>query len=155
MTPEPAAPGSAAPVPVPAPAPARRVAVAALAAAVVAAPLHAVVAAVATGLGAEPGGPLQPRAYVALTVLGTFAGAVGWHRVRTRADDAARTLRRLVPAVLAASLLPVAAVATQRGWQVGVALAVMHAVTAAVAVAAYAWLLPVRAHDARSRTVNR
>lgn len=135
------------------PRPGRAIAAATVVVAVVAAPLNALVAATATTLGAEPGGPLQTRAYVTLTVLGALAGAVGWDRVRRRSPDPARTLRRLVPAVLLASLLPVAAVATQRGWQVGVALAVMHVLTAAVAVLVYARLLPLARADAAAAAV--
>ena len=149
-TPDAAPPAGGAPDATPDPAatadrPVRRVLLAALLAAVVAAPLNAVAATVAVRLGAEADGPLMPRAYLVLTVLGALGGTVGWHVVRRRSPDAARTLRRLVPAVLAASLLPVAGMTAVRGWPVGVALALMHVLTAAVAVPTFLRLLPLRA----------
>jgi hypothetical protein len=92
--------------------------------------------------------PLQPPAYVSLTVLGVAAGLTGWLVVRRVASDAAAVLRVLVPAVLVLSFVPDvllgAGAIAQPGvtWPGVIGLMIMHVVVAAVAVASFARLLP-------------
>lgn len=92
--------------------------------------------------------PLQPSSYIVLTVTGVLAGAAGWAAVRrwSRRPDA--VLRRLVPAVVAVSLVPDVALlftdAQPHTTGAGVAaLMAMHVVTAVVAVPIFARALPL------------
>jgi hypothetical protein len=92
--------------------------------------------------------PLQPGAYVSFTVLGVLIGAAGWAVVRRRSADPRALLARLVPAVVAVSLVPDLAMfvsdykphANAAGI---IGLMLMHVVVAAVAVAAYHRSLPL------------
>jgi hypothetical protein len=92
--------------------------------------------------------PLQPGAYMFLTVVGVLAGAAGWAAVRRWSRRPAAVLRLLVPIVVVVSLVPdVALLFTDSqphtsGLAV-VALMVMHVATAAVAVPVFAKVLPV------------
>ncbi|ARJ06518.1 hypothetical protein GCM10010988_17820 [Cnuibacter physcomitrellae] len=114
------------------------------AAAVVAVGLNAVVAAVATSLGAPTDyGPLTLPAYALFTVLGIAAGWAGWLIVRRRARDARRVLAVLVPVVTVLSLVPDVLLLTLRFIPgttpaAAIALMVMHLAVVAVAVPAYA-----------------
>ena len=92
--------------------------------------------------------PLTPGSYLPLTVLGVLAGAIGWQIVRRRATRPAALLRWLVPVVVALSLIPDIAVGagTSPGvsWGAVSALMLMHLAVAAVAVAVYRRLMPLR-----------
>ncbi|MFI5931417.1 DUF6069 family protein [Actinoplanes sp. NPDC051494] len=103
---------------------------------------NALVALVAGPPGDFP--PLRPGAYLFFTAVGYLAGVAGWALIRARASDPARTLRRLVPIVVVASLLPNVALLFT-GTDVGavVALMVMHVVVAVFAVPACARALPL------------
>lgn len=95
--------------------------------------------------GAFPG--LRFQAYTSLTVIGLLAGAAGWVLVRRLAKDPERTLRRLVPAVVALSLIPdVALLLTDTPNVSGLtvaALVLMHLVVACAAVLTFRRVLPV------------
>lgn len=121
------------------------VAVAAVGAVVV----NALVSLVAQAAGAsEEFEPLQPGAYVFLTVVGVLAGAAGWAAVRRWSNRPAAVLRWLVPVVVVVSLVPDVALLfsdmqpNTSGLAVG-ALMLMHVATAAVAVPVFAKVLPV------------
>lgn len=128
--------------------------VAALPAAVVAAAVtgiaaDAVIALIAHHLGAPRDfKPLQIGSFVALSVLGVLAGAVGWALIRRRSEAPGRVLTRLVPAVIVVSLIPDLVLGAARffahtNWGGVAALMVMHLAVAACAVASYRFLLPL------------
>ena len=129
-------------------APASRIVLAGVVATAVALIGNAIVAQVALAAGAsEDFQPLTIAAYGFFTVIGVVAGLVGWLVVRRR-DNAAATLRWLVPAVLVVSLVPDVMVGFSDragvSWGAVVALMVMHVVVTVVAVATFSRLLPVR-----------
>ncbi|GKQ41922.1 DUF6069 family protein [Streptomyces sp. A012304] len=87
--------------------------------------------------------PLEPPAYVFMTALGLLAGAVGWGIVRRRSQDPERLLRRLVPSVVAISLVPDFFL-FDKGEATGVAaLLMMHLAVAVIAVQAYRRVMPL------------
>lgn len=93
--------------------------------------------------------PMMPGSYASLTVVAVAVGAIGWAVVRSRAADARRLLTRMVPAVLVLSIAPDILLGTTQflahtSWAGVAALVVMHVAVAAVAVASYAYFLPVR-----------
>lgn len=128
-----------------------RIITALIAAVVASSAANAVIAVLARAAGASDDfGPLQAQAYLFLTATGVLAGAAGWAAVRrwSRRPDA--VLRRLIPAVVAASLIPDVAllftdVQPHTSGLAVTALIVMHLATAAVAVPLFAHALPVRA----------
>jgi hypothetical protein len=90
---------------------------------------------------------LTPVVYGMLTVVGALLGAVGWHLVATRARNAARLLRTLVPLVLVLSMIPDVVLLISRSapgtTTTGVvALMLMHLGVAVVAVPAYRHFIP-------------
>lgn len=96
--------------------------------------------------------PLQPTSYILLTVVGVLAGTAGWAAVRRRSQRPTAVLRRLVPAVVAVSLVPDVALlftdAQPHTTGVGVAtLMAMHLATAVVAVPILARTLPLPSDD--------
>ncbi|MFE0678489.1 hypothetical protein [Streptomyces sp. NPDC058867] len=114
--------------------------------------LDAVIAAAAHSAGASDEFEfLHLATYARSTVFGVLAGAAGWAVVRARAARPARALRILVPVGFLSSFLPNVALAVDStpppgtSWTAMSALMVMHVAVAAVAVPAYAWLMPV--HD--------
>jgi hypothetical protein len=108
---------------------------------------NAVVSYLAQALGADPNAVegLKPQGYVVLTALGVIIAAVAWATIRKRAKDPARTLGKLVPIVVAVSLLADVPVFFLPGASVvGVlALMVMHVVVAVVAVPIFRRVLPL------------
>lgn len=108
---------------------------------------NALVALGAVTLGvAADGMPLQPVAYITLTVVAAAAGAFGWRLIVTRAERPRAVLTWLVPATLVLSFVPDAALGIAGAWPwslVGAAIA-MHVVTIAVAVVVYRRLMPTR-----------
>ena len=109
---------------------------------------NTIVAQVALATGAsEEFQPLTVGAYGFFTVVGVVAGLVGWLVVRRR-DNAAATLRWLVPAVLVVSLVPdvLLGFSDRPGvsWGAVAALMLMHVVVTVVAVATFSRLLPLR-----------
>ena len=126
---------------------ASKVVLAGVIATVVALAGNAVVAQIAIAAGAsEDFQPLTIAAYGFFTVIGVVAGLVGWLVVRRR-DNAAATLRWLVPTVLVVSLVPDVMVGFSDragvSWGAVVALMVMHVVVTVAAVATFSRLLPV------------
>ena len=124
----------------------RRIAV--LAAGLIAAGLGTtLVAVIAKAAGADQDFPaLQPGAYLFFTVIGFLAGLAGWSLIRAKAKNPAATLRRLVPTVVAASLIPNVLLLfadSSPGPGAVIALMLMHLVVAVFAVPAYARALPV------------
>jgi hypothetical protein len=113
--------------------------------------VNALIAVLAVAAGASDAfPPLEPSAYAPLTVQGVLAGAVGWAAVRRWARRPAAVLRKLVPAVVAVSLLPDVALLfndmqPSTGGLGVAALIVMHLATAAVAVPVLARVLPLPA----------
>ena len=109
----------------------------------------AVIAVIAHHLGVPAGfKPLQVSSFAALTVLGVLAGAIGWAVIRGRAGDPRRLLVRLVPAVIAVSLIPDLALGVGRleantTWGGVATLMLMHLAVATCAVTAYRLLLPL------------
>lgn len=130
---------------------ARRVLVAVVVAAVAAILGNLVIAAIAHAAGAPTDfPPLQPPAFIMLTVVGVIAGAVGWAVVRRRAADPAHLLTLLVPVVLLLSFVPDILVGVTRAlpsttWGAVFALMVMHVLVSAVAVTCFFYLLPLPA----------
>ncbi|MET9632509.1 DUF6069 family protein [Lentzea sp. NPDC006480] len=119
-----------------------------VAAAIVLAALgNAVVSYVAQTLGADPNAVegLKPQGYVVLTAVGVIIAAFAWASIRKRAKDPARTLAKLVPAVVAISFLADVPVYFLPGASIiGVlALMLMHIVVALVAVPIFHRVLPV------------
>ncbi|WP_375424800.1 DUF6069 family protein [uncultured Friedmanniella sp.] len=120
--------------------------VAAVAAAVV---LNTLISTAAHALGASADfTPLQPAAYIFLTVVGVIAGTAGWAVIRARTRHPARVLRWVVPVVLAVSFVPDGGLLVLRTWPgtsglaVG-ALVLMHVAVAAVTVSALVRALPL------------
>ena len=106
-----------------------------------------VIAQVALAAGASDDfQPLTVGAYGFLTVIGVAAGLIGWLLVRRR-ENAAATLRWLVPAVLVLSWVPDVMVGFSDragvSWGTVAALMAMHVVVTAVAVTVFSRLLPV------------
>jgi hypothetical protein len=118
-------------------------------AAVVASLVNIAIAALAHAAGASADfGPLTIGAYVSFTLYGIAAGAIGWAVIRWRADEPAKILRWLVPAVVVLSYIPDLAMFFSDFMPganaVGVfALMVMHTVVAVCAVVALRRSLPV------------
>jgi hypothetical protein len=107
--------------------------------------VNLVISLVAQAAGADttefPG--LAPAAFVSLTFLGTVAGVLGWIVVRAKADRPSVVLGRLVPVVVAVSLLADVAVGVGIGWTGAVALGLMHLAVAAIAVPVFRRTLPL------------
>jgi hypothetical protein len=82
------------------------------------------------------------------TVIGTLAGAIGWRLLAARKAGAGRLLTRLVPVVLAVSLIPDLALLANQNAVPGtttsgvLALMLMHLAVAAIAVPAYRRFMP-------------
>jgi hypothetical protein len=92
--------------------------------------------------------PLQAGSFAALTVLGVLAGAIGWAIIGRRSGTPGRVLARLVPIVVAVSLIPdlllkPAGLEAHATWGGVAALMIMHLAVAACAVTAYRLLLPL------------
>lgn len=124
-------------------------ALAVIAAAVGANVANTVISVIARGAGVSDDlQPLWPSSYLALTVVGILAGAIGWQVVRSRATDPAAVLRWLVPAVIALSIVPdvalgVAASSPGVSWGGVLALILMHLSVAVVAIPIYRRFLPL------------
>ncbi len=128
---------SASPVP--------RVAIGAVAAAILCIAVNTGVAALAkswTGHGSQTG--LMLIAYGPLTAIGVIAGTAGWASVRHYAAQPRAVLRVLVPAVVVVSLVP-GVVLLFLGNGIGnvVGLWIMHIVVAVVTVAVLSRVLPL------------
>ncbi len=110
----------------------------------------ALLALAALALGADPAfAPLSPGAYLTFGLAGVILGIAGWVVVVRLVRRSARMLRILVPAVLAATLVPdVVLLAT--GFLPGttpigvVALMLMHVAVAAIAALAARRIAPAR-----------
>jgi len=115
---------------------------------------NALVSLGAQALGAPKDGmPFLPPAYITLTVLAAVVGTFGWRLVTARAQRPARTLQWLVPVTLLVSFTPDLYLGVTGAWTWSTVLgaAVMHVVTISLAVAIFAWQLPVpRATSARA-----
>ena len=114
---------------------------------VAASAVNAVIAQIALAAGADDSfTPLQPGAYVFLTVVGVLLGLAGWAVVRRTASHPARLLRVLVPVVLLMSFVPDLTTAPDMaGSTTGgvVALLLMHVTTTIIAVLGFRRALPV------------
>jgi Family of unknown function (DUF6069) len=91
--------------------------------------------------------PMQPAAYIALTIIGLIAGALGWYTITRVSAQPGRMLRWLVPAAIVLSFIPDIAVGISKTlphttWAGVAALMVMHVVVAGAAVASYHRFLP-------------
>ena len=115
---------------------------------VAASAVNAVIAQIALAAGADDSfTPLQPGAYVFLTVIGVLLGLAGWAVVRRAAAHPARLLRVLVPVVLLVSFVPDLTTApNMAGSTTGgvIALVLMHITTTVIAVLGFRRALPVR-----------
>lgn len=123
----------------------RSIAMAGAAAAVAAIVAATVVMLLAKALGA-PGDfhQFSPAMYVPLVAIGVVAGAAGWHLVGRRVADPRRTMARLVPSVLALSLVPDVLLGVGgSAWSGVVTLMCMHLAVAAAALPIYVRLLPL------------
>ncbi|HYD05254.1 MAG TPA: DUF6069 family protein [Reyranella sp.] len=120
-------------------------------AAVAAVALNSLIMVLGTAAGASTSfAPLQPASYIALTVFGVVAGAVGWAIVRRATARPRVVLRALVPIMLALSLIPdvLLLVSNVQPNTSGVAVATlmaMHVATAAIAVFTFARVMPLEA----------
>jgi hypothetical protein len=91
--------------------------------------------------------PVQPAAYIALTIIGLVAGALGWYTITQVSAQPGRILRWLVPAAIVLSFIPDIAVGISKTlpyttWAGVAALMVMHVVVAGAGVASYHRFLP-------------
>ncbi|MET8761941.1 DUF6069 family protein [Lentzea sp. NPDC004782] len=120
-----------------------------LATIVLASAANTVVALVARALGADAAviQGLTPQAYVFLTVVGVVVAAGAWAVIRRKAARPNALLRKLVPAVVAVSLVPdVLLFGIPGASPIGVvALMLMHVVVAAIAVPVFRTVLPLPA----------
>ena len=120
-----------------------------VAAVVVALAADAIIAAVAHGAGVSHGfAPLNFSSFVGLTAVGLLVAASAWSLVRARSSRAGRTMKRLVPVVVAVSLVPDVALGVSKfladtTWGGVAALILMHVAVAAVGVAAFALFMPL------------
>ncbi|MGI5129606.1 DUF6069 family protein [Pseudonocardia sp. CA-107938] len=123
----------------------RGIALSALVVTVISGVVNTLISLGAQALGADAGlvMGLQPVTFLVFTLIGALLGGLGWHLVRRRAADPARTLRWLVPAVVAVSLVPDLLVAVSFSAVGGIALGLMHLVVAGVAVPTYRRFLPL------------
>ncbi|MDN4598897.1 DUF6069 family protein [Leifsonia virtsii] len=125
-----------------------RAAVVLVIATIVAIALNALIAAAAVAFGASASyGPLTAPAYASMTILGIAAGWAGWRLISRRSAHPRRALAITVPVALALSFAPDLLLGIFRfipGTTTAavIALALMHVVTAAVAVPAYAVASP-------------
>ena len=112
----------------------------------------------AQGLGASPEviQGLTPAAYVFFTAVGVIIAAVAWALIRRKAARPNALLRKLVPIVVAVSLLPdLALFAIPGASPVGViALMLMHVVVAAIAVPVFQKVLPLPADKPQDATAR-
>jgi Family of unknown function (DUF6069) len=132
----------------------RRRAVPAIAAAIAAAAVPAVLGdALVSQIARQISGasakftPMQPAAYIPLTIIGLIAGALGWYTITRVSAQPGRILRWLVPAVIVLSFIPDIAVGISKTlphttWAGVAALMVMHVVVAGAGVASYHRFLP-------------
>lgn len=107
----------------------------------------AVVAVLAVALGAPADAvQLQPASYVTFSVVGVAAGTAVWSWVVRRSLHPARLLARVVPGVLALTVVPDVGLALVGAatWGTAVALVVMHLAVAAAAVAVLQRAVPAR-----------
>jgi hypothetical protein len=129
-----------------------------LAAIVLASVANTAVSFAAQGLGASPEviQGLAPQAYVFLTTVGVVLAAVAWALIRRKAARPNAVLRKLVPIVVAVSLLPDLLLFGIPGASpIGVvALMLMHVVVAAVAVPIFRKVLPLPADKPRGAAVH-
>ncbi len=93
--------------------------------------------------------PLQFASYTALVVIATIAGAIGWKLVQGHAARPARTLTRLVPAVVVVSMTPDVLVGVSKSmphtsWAGVITLMLMHLAVSAALVASYSYFWEVR-----------
>ena len=100
--------------------------------------------------------PVQPAAYIALTIIGLVAGALGWYTITRVSARPGRILRWLVPAAIVLSFIPDIAVGISKTlpyttWAGVAALMVMHVVVAGAGVASYHSFLPSRDDRRRER----
>jgi hypothetical protein len=109
-----------------------------------------IIAAIAHGAGAYSDfRPLTFGSLVGPTVLGLLTAVVVWDLVRRRAGDAVAVMRRLVPIAVVLSWVPDVALGATRfeahtTWGEVAALMVMHLFVAAIGVALFSQLLPLR-----------
>ncbi|WP_207311934.1 DUF6069 family protein [Lentzea alba] len=108
------------------------------------------------GASAEVIQGLAPQAYVFLTAIGVVVAAVAWALIRRRAARPNAVLRKVVPIVVAVSLVPDLLLFGMPGASpVGViALMLMHVVVAAVAVPIFRKVLPLPADRSQDATVR-
>ena len=115
---------------------------------IVAIAVNALIATAAVAFGAPASyGPLTAPAYASMTILGIAAGWVGWRLIARRSAHPRRALAFAVPVVLALSFVPDILLGVFRfipgtTTPAVIALALMHLVTAAVAIPAYALASP-------------
>jgi hypothetical protein len=129
-----------------------------LAAIVLASAANTAVSFAAQALGASPAviQGLTPQAYVFLTAVGVIVAAVAWALIRSKAARPNAVLRKLVPIVVAVSLVPDLLLFGIPGASpVGVvALMLMHVVVAAVAVPIFQKVLPLPADRPQGAAVR-
>jgi hypothetical protein len=125
------------------------IAIAVAVAAVPAALGDTVVSLIARQIGGVSGKftPMQPAAYIPLTIIGLIAGALGWYTITRVSARPGRILRWLVPAAIVLSFIPDIAVGISRTlpyttWAGVAALMVMHVVVAGAGVTSYCCFLP-------------
>ena len=125
-------------------------AAATVAAAIVAVALDAGIAAIAHAAGVPHGfNPLHLASYAGLTILGVVLAAAAWAIIRARSATPRLILSRLVPGVVALSLVPdlILGLSKQEAhttWGGVVALMLMHLAVTAVAVPAFVVSMPLR-----------
>jgi hypothetical protein len=113
--------------------------------------VNAVIAVVTLAAGASDDfNPLQPGAYLFLTVIGVLVATIVWRLVVGRAQDPAAVLRWLVPTAVVVSLIPDVMLLvddSMEGSSTGAVLALMlmHVATAAVVVPVFQRFMPARA----------
>lgn len=108
--------------------------------------VNTVISFAARALGADPSLALglMPPLYISFAVIGLLIAAVVWSIVRARTAAPWALMRRLIPVVVALSLIPDILVGVAGfGWVAAVALMLMHLTVAAMGVTALRRFLPL------------
>jgi hypothetical protein len=126
----------------------RRIALAALIAAAATGIVDALIGVISLALGAKATLTLSPGPDVALAVIASIVGAIGWTIIARRLGNPRRALQIIAPVVLLLSFIPdtlfAAATVSTTGWAPVAALVLMHIATISLALATYATVLPIR-----------
>jgi hypothetical protein len=136
----------------------RRIALAALIAAAATGTVDALIGIIALALGAKATLTLSPGPDVALAVIASIVGAIGWTIIARRCGNPRRVLQIIAPIVLVLSFIPdilfASATAATTGWAPVAALVLMHIATISLALATYGTVLPIRTEHSSAQVAR-